>query len=106
MSRWPWADSAAFSVRCLQWPALWQAMRSTFYFVFPDVGLQFALIAYVAVALGGFGSIFGALLAGVLIGLIESLAGLLIDPSFKVLFIFALYLAVVFMRPQGLFGRF
>jgi branched-chain amino acid transport system permease protein len=64
------------------------------------------LIAYVAVALGGFGSIFGALLAGVLIGLIESLSGLLIDPSFKVLFIFALYLVVVFVRPQGLLGRF
>ena len=81
-------------------------LLSTFYFVFPDVGLQFALIAYVAVALGGFGSILGALLAGVLIGLLESLGGLLIDPSFKLLFIFALYLAVVFVRPQGLFGRF
>jgi branched-chain amino acid transport system permease protein len=81
-------------------------LLSTFYFVFPDVGLQFALLAYVAVALGGFGSILGALLAGVLIGLLESLGGLLIDPSFKVLFIFALYLGVVFLRPQGLFGRF
>ena len=68
--------------------------------------LQFALIAYVAVALGGFGSILGALAAGVLIGLLESLGGLLIDPSFKLLFIFGLYLAVVVFRPQGLFGRF
>ena len=81
-------------------------LLSTFYFVFPDVGLQFALIAYVAVALGGFGSILGALAAGVLIGLLESLGGLLIDPSFKLLFIFGLYLAVVVLRPQGLFGRF
>ncbi len=81
-------------------------LLSTFYFVFPDVGLQFALIAYVAVALGGFGSILGALAAGVLIGLLESLGGLLIDPSFKLLFIFGLYLAVVVFRPQGLFGRF
>ncbi len=82
------------------------ALLSTFYFVFPDVGLQFALIAYVAVALGGFGSILGALAAGVLIGVLESLGGLLIDPSFKLLFIFGLYLAVVVIRPQGLFGRF
>ncbi len=81
-------------------------LLSTFYFVFPDVGLQFALIAYVAVALGGFGSILGALAAGVLIGLLESLGGLLIDPSFKLLFIFGLYLGVVVFRPQGLFGRF
>lgn len=81
-------------------------LLTTFYYVFPDVGLQFALIAYVAVALGGFGSILGALFAGVLIGLLESLGGLLIDPSFKLLFIFGLYLAVVVLRPQGLFGRF
>ena len=81
-------------------------LLSTFYFVFPDVGFQFALIAYVAVALGGFGSILGCLLAGVLIGLLESLGGLLIDPSFKYLVIFGLYLTVVLFRPQGLFGRF
>ncbi len=81
-------------------------LLSTFYFVFPEVGLQFALLAYVAVALGGFGSILGCLAAGVLIGLVESLGGLLIDPSFKTLLIFGLYLTVVFFRPQGLFGRF
>jgi branched-chain amino acid transport system permease protein len=81
-------------------------LLSTFYFVFPEVGFQFALLAYVAVALGGFGSILGCLLAGVLIGLVEALGGLLIDPSFKYLMIFGLYLAVVFFRPQGLFGRF
>ena len=56
--------------------------------------------------MGGFGSILGCLYAGVLIGLVESLGGLLIDPSFKYVFIFGLYLAVVFFRPQGLFGRF
>lgn len=81
-------------------------LLSTFYFVFPEVGSLFALLAYVAVAMGGFGSILGCLFAGVLIGLVESLGGLLIDPSFKYVIIFGLYLAVVFFRPQGLFGRF
>ncbi len=81
-------------------------LLSTFYFVFPEVGFLFALLAYVAVAMGGFGSILGCLFAGLLIGLMESLGGLLIDPSFKYVFIFALYLAVVMFRPQGLFGRF
>ena len=81
-------------------------LLSTFYFVFPEVGSLFALLAFVAVAMGGFGSILGCLFAGLLIGLMESLGGLLIDPSFKYVFIFALYLAVVFFRPQGLFGRF
>lgn len=81
-------------------------LLATFYYVFPEVGSLFALLAYVAVALGGFGSILGCLFAGLLIGLVESLGGLLIDPSFKYVFIFALYLGVVFLRPQGLFGRF
>ncbi|MFQ5936807.1 MAG: branched-chain amino acid ABC transporter permease [Acidiferrobacterales bacterium] len=81
-------------------------LLTTFYFVFPEVGFQFALIAYVAVALGGFGSILGALFAGLLIGLLESVGGVLFDPSYKLLVIFALYLVVVFFRPQGLFGRF
>ncbi len=80
-------------------------LLSTFYFVFPEVGSQFALFAYVAVALGGFGSILGSLFAGVLIGLVESLGGLAF-PSFKYVIIFGLYLAVVTFRPQGLFGRF
>lgn len=81
-------------------------MLSTFYYIFPDVGVNFALLAFVAVALGGFGSILGSLVAGVLIGLVESLGGLLIDPSYKTVIVFALYLAVVISRPNGLFGRF
>ena len=81
-------------------------MLSTFFYIFPDVGVNFALLAFVAVALGGFGSILGSLVAGVLIGLVESLGGLLIDPSYKTVIVFALYLAVVIVRPNGLFGRF
>jgi branched-chain amino acid transport system permease protein len=81
-------------------------MLSTFYYIFPDVGVNFALLAFVTVALGGFGSILGSLVAGVLIGLVESLGGLLIDPSYKTVIVFALYLAVVIARPNGLFGRF
>ena len=82
------------------------SMLSTFFYIFPDVGANFALLAFVAVALGGFGSILGSLVAGVLIGLIESLGGLLISPSYKTVIVFALYLAVVLVRPRGLFGRF
>ena len=60
----------------------------------------------VAVALGGFGSIIGCLYAGIIIGLVESLGGLLIDPSFKLLYVFVIYLLVVIYKPQGLFGRY
>jgi branched-chain amino acid transport system permease protein len=81
-------------------------MLSTFYYIFPEVGVNFALLAFVAVALGGFGSILGSLVAGALIGLVESLGGLLLDPSYKTLIVFGLYLAVIIVRPHGLFGRF
>lgn len=81
-------------------------MMSNYFFIFTDVGVNFALFAFVAVALGGFGSVIGCLYAGVIIGLVESLGGLLIDPSFKLLYVFAIYLLVVIYRPQGLFGRY
>ncbi len=81
-------------------------LLTNYYFIFPEVGLLFALIAYVAVAMGGFGSILGALVAGVLIGLVEALGGLLIAPAFKYAIIFAMYLAIVVVRPRGLFGRY
>jgi len=81
-------------------------MMANYFFIFTDVGINFALFAFVAVALGGFGSIIGCLYAGIIIGLVESLGGLLIDPSFKLLYVFAIYLLVVIFRPQGLFGRY
>lgn len=82
------------------------ALLASFFYVFPDVGFLFGLIAYVAVALGGFGSIVGALLAGVIIGLVEGLSGLVLLPALKYVAVFSVYLLVVIIRPQGLFGRY
>jgi branched-chain amino acid transport system permease protein len=82
------------------------ALLTTFFYVFPDVGASFALLAYVAVALGGFGNVPATLAGGVVVGLVEVLGGVLIDPSLKLIGVFALYLIVVLWRPQGLFGRF
>ena len=78
---------------------------ANFYYIHPGVGAGFALIAYVTVALGGFGSIFGALAAGLIVGLAEALTTLVAPPSLKSLGIFALYLLVVSVRPRGLFGK-
>jgi branched-chain amino acid transport system permease protein len=80
------------------------AIMATFFYIYPDVGASFALIAYVTVALGGFGSVFGALAAGLIVGLVEAIAAMLVPPSLKSLGIYAVYLAVVFLRPRGLFG--
>ncbi len=72
--------------------------------VHPEVGGLFSLIAFVCVALGGFGSVFGALLASVLVGVVESVVGFYFAPVFKYVSVFALYLLVIFWRPKGLFG--
>ena len=82
------------------------ALLTIFFYVFPDVGASFALLAYVAVALGGFGNVPGTLAAGVMVGVVEVMGGLLIAPTLKYVAVFLIYLAVVLWRPQGLFGRF
>jgi branched-chain amino acid transport system permease protein len=80
------------------------SIMAIFYYIHPDVGGPFALIAYVTVALGGFGSVFGALAAGVLVGLVEAITATILPASLKSVGIYAMYLAVVFVRPRGLFG--
>jgi branched-chain amino acid transport system permease protein len=75
-----------------------------FYYVFPEVGMVFVIMSFVIVALGGFGNIGGAFLAGILVGLVENIGGFLIGPEFKYTLVFILYLIVIFLRPKGLFG--
>lgn len=81
------------------------AVLAIFYYIHPQVGATFGLIAYVTVALGGFGSVFGALVAGVIVGLVEALTAALLPPALKAIGIYGLYLGVVFLRPSGLFGK-
>jgi branched-chain amino acid transport system permease protein len=80
------------------------AVMAMFFYIYPDVGASFALIAYVTVALGGFGSVFGAFAGGILVGLVEATTALVLPPSLKSVGIYAVYLLVVFIRPRGLFG--
>jgi branched-chain amino acid transport system permease protein len=70
------------------------------------VGLQFTVLAYAIVALGGFGSILGTLFAALLVGVIQSVTVVYLPPAFKDAFVFASYLLIGLFRPQGLFGRF
>jgi branched-chain amino acid transport system permease protein len=81
------------------------ALLANFYYVFPEVGGNFGLIAFVVVALGGFGSVVGAFVAGIIVGLVEVMSGYLLAPSLKFVVVLALYLVVVVLRPQGLLGR-
>jgi branched-chain amino acid transport system permease protein len=70
----------------------------------PSVGETFALTAFVVVSLGGFGSVPGAMIAGLTIGLVEALAGYLIGPIYKDVVVYGLFVAVLWIRPQGLLG--
>jgi branched-chain amino acid transport system permease protein len=81
------------------------ALLSTFFPIFPEVGANFILIAFVVVNLGGFGSVTGAFIAGILVGVIEVMGGLLLGPQYKTAVVLVLFLAVLMFRPQGLMGR-
>ena len=73
--------------------------------VTPPLGPYYTLLAFVIVIVGGLGSMTGALLGGVLIGVSEALAGLFIAPSAKSMFSFGLLILVLLLRPQGLLGK-
>lgn len=81
------------------------ALLSTYYPIFPEVGSTFILVAFVLVALGGFGSVPGAFWAGILVGVVEVMGGFLWDPAYKMVLVLSLYLVVVWFRPQGLMGK-
>jgi len=74
------------------------------YYVNPQVGSGFVLVAFTIVVLGGMGSFAGALLGGLLIGVVESLGGLFLGESLGQIGIFAIFIAVLLFRPQGLLG--
>jgi branched-chain amino acid transport system permease protein len=74
------------------------------YYVNPQVGSGFVLVAFTIVVLGGMGSFAGALVGGLLIGIVESLGGLFLGESLGQVGIFAIFIAVLLFRPQGLFG--
>jgi branched-chain amino acid transport system permease protein len=71
----------------------------------PGLSSNYTLLAFAVVLIGGLGSIAGALVGGVLVGIAEALAGLFAAPSMSSMIVFGLLVAVLVLRPQGLFGR-
>lgn len=80
------------------------ALLATHYYIYPFVGGTFGLICFCIVALGGFGSIEGAFIAGILVGVVQTLGGYIFDPAYKLAIVFVMYLITVWIRPQGLRG--
>ncbi len=81
------------------------ALLAPTYYIFPQVGSPFTLKAFVVVVLGGMGSIVGATLGGVLIGVTESLSAVYIASGLKELVVYVLFLLILLFRPAGLLGK-
>ena len=81
------------------------ALIALFLPISPTSGETLAILAFVTVSFGGFGSVIGALVAGLLIGVVESLTAYLIGPIYKEVIVYTLFVLVLWFRPQGLMGK-
>jgi branched-chain amino acid transport system permease protein len=75
------------------------------YYVNPHAGNAFVLIAFTIVVLGGMGSVAGALIGGLIVGVVESLSGLYLGESLGQIGIYVMFIMVLLFRPSGLFGE-
>jgi len=75
------------------------------YYVNPHIGNAFVLVAFTIVVLGGMGSVTGALIGGLFVGVVESLCGLYLGESLGQIGIFIMFILVLLLRPSGLFGE-
>ncbi len=81
------------------------ALFSPIYYIFPQVGSTFTLKAFVITVLGGMGSIVGATLGGILIGVAESVGGVYFGSGWKEVVVYTLFLLVLLLKPSGLLGK-
>lgn len=76
-----------------------------FFPIYPYVGDIFVLTAYVVVVLGGMGSVFGAFVGGLIIGMADSIGAMILPGSMKSVLSFVIFIMILLFRPTGLFGR-
>lgn len=81
------------------------ALISPTYYIFPQVGSAFTLKAFVITVLGGMGSIVGATLGGIIIGIVESMGAVYISSDWKDVLVFGIFLLVLLLKPSGLMGK-
>ena len=79
-------------------------LLSTFYPIYPEMGAFFTFLAFIIVVFGGFGSIFGSYIAGLIIGISETISALFISPTLKDVVAFMIFILIILFRPKGLFG--
>lgn len=96
--RWTWLLSGALAAMAGVFLGLTPQIH-------PEMGFSVLLALFAAAILGGVGSLFGAVVGGLLVGLAENLSLIIVDPGYKTAMPFLLLLAVLCFRPQGLFGQ-
>ena len=80
------------------------ALLTPFYYISPYVGNVFLMLAFVVVVLGGMGSFHGALIGGIIIGLVEAMGALFIPGTMKQFVIYFMFVVILLVKPTGLFG--
>jgi branched-chain amino acid transport system permease protein len=101
--RWVYAGAFAFGVALAGFAGV---LLAPIYSVFPTMGRDFILMAFTVVIVGGMGSIAGAVVAGLLLTQVQAIASLYISPVWTDPIVFGIMVAMLIVRPQGLFGRF
>lgn len=99
-----WMFGLSFSIGIML-AAIGGLTIASFYYVFPDAGVYFGIIAFIVVVLGGLGDIFGAIVSAILIGIVEALTAQYVALDLSQLGIFVVFILVLLFRPQGLIRR-
>jgi len=99
---WVYSGAFAFGVALA---GLAGVLLAPVYSVFPTMGRDFILIAFTVVIVGGMGSIWGVVIAGVVLTQVQAIASLIVSPVWSEPIVFGVMVAVLMLRPQGLFGR-
>lgn len=81
------------------------SLLSMFYEITPFMGLPYTIIAFIVIVLGGLGNIFGSLLGGFVLGLLETIGVSLTSPGLRPILSYSVFILVILIRPKGIFGR-
>jgi len=81
------------------------ALLIPYHFTFPNVGQNFVVMAFLAIVIAGLGSVVGAVFGGLLLGVMQSLTASYLDLDLSTAAIYIQFLAVLLLRPQGLFTK-
>ena len=98
------AYAIAFALSCAITGAA-GGVLTYYYYISPTVGTTFQLFGFIAVSMGGYGSIIGAFAGGIIMGIVDIAAGFYLNTALKYLFVCVGFILIVSLKPKGLFGR-